>query len=242
MAGWSARTSARLSAFGERAEHDLVQTTVGTPLRQRLREGRSIDEVLRSCGPHDEHGPAVDPVSEEGEEPGAHGVRPVQVLEDQDRRLLRHQRPHQRQQRLEEQRGRRVRRGAGVATLAQLGKEGGQLDPDALDEALGERGPEDRAVAAQGFDPGPERQGPLGLVAAAERHPERTHGLTRRELLDQPALPDPGLAGDQHDVPAVVEHARDRARQAVQLGLPTDHAGLHGPSAGGQRPRGMRTR
>lgn len=178
----------------------------------------------------------MDPPPQEGEEPGAHGVRPVQVLDDDDDRLLGRQGADQLEHRLEEQRGRRRRRGW-VGRGQELGKKRRELRARGSTETLANGCVECCAAAPERLDPRPEGQRLLGLVAAAERQPAGVERVARRELLDQPALADSRLAGDQHHVAPGVEHARERLAQALELARPSDHRRVHATRA---RRRGER--
>ena len=79
---------ARRIAARERSEADLDQSRMLSDLAQAFAEPGNIGEILFTSGADQEHRPALDPAAEEGEQPHAHLVGPVQILEDHDQGIM----------------------------------------------------------------------------------------------------------------------------------------------------------
>jgi hypothetical protein len=115
--------------------------------------------------------------------------------------------------------------------LAELRENGGQLGP--LVSELGAHGVRlaFADVGSQGLHPGPVGGCSAGLPAAPDAHAGPALPGVVAELLGQPALADPGLAGHEGETPAPAQGVVERAQEVAQLALAADERA----AAGGRR-------
>jgi hypothetical protein len=109
--------------LGERREAQPEQTLLAVQLRERLPERPRLGQILFAGASDEEHRTLADPAADEGKEPDAHLVRPVQIVEDEQEALACGETVHDGEHRLEE--AGRVPRGARRRT--DLWEQAGQL-------------------------------------------------------------------------------------------------------------------
>lgn len=170
---------------------------LGLEVRQHLAQQGRSREVLLARGDHEEERPLVDPAGEEAHEAHAEVVRPMQVLQHQERRPGGGQGLEELGHRLEEPHD--VLGALGGAGRSEMREHAAELAPEPHGQAVGRL--DETTALADRVDPRAERQHLLGLVRAAGEHPPAVARRERGDLGDQAALADPGLAGER-DGPA----------------------------------------
>ena len=73
--------------LGERPQPQLLAAAAGDEIVQRPPGAGRVDELLFARGRDDEESPGVEAAADEREEPDAHVVGPVEVLQEEDDRL-----------------------------------------------------------------------------------------------------------------------------------------------------------
>src|SRR5581483_5154721 len=102
-----------------------------------------------------------------------------------------------------------------LARRQQLGEDAAELRDRGMAQS-----PVARQIAetrAERIGPGPERQDLLRLMAGAEGDAQTPPRRLLAELLQQPCLADSGLAGDQDDAAAEVEHRVEGGTQPLRF-------------------------
>jgi hypothetical protein len=156
----------------------------------------------------------------------------VQVVEDQQQRLAGGRRPQEAGKAVEQPEAGRLRLGRRRAgqvrqTLADGGDHLGDVGR-AGTHVVAKRGRVGGLdVGADDLDPRPERGRALPLPAAAPQHQGTARRRLGRELLCQPGLADPGLAGHQHHPTAAGGGGVKVGGERGQLGLAADERRRH---------------
>ena len=119
----------------------------------------------------------------------------------------------------------------------ELGKQPSELsEPDAFEALQGSRVHQDSALPER-VDPGPERQDLFTLVGAAEQDVAATAFSLGRQIGEEPALADPGLAEDRHDLTVSGPRRRQGLVELDHLGASTDERSIGGSGGAGERHR-----
>src|SRR5262245_10908226 len=122
--------------------------------------------------------------------------------------------------------GRQRRRAAVTGSRAQLRKQLGQLER--VRREARPRGARDAEQRAQHLNERPIRGCSARLPAATPENVDVAVGSVARDLLEQAALTDAGLAGDEPERPAAVERVADGGGELLQLSEATyEGAGAH---------------
>ena len=213
----------------KRAERDLVKLTVGPKLLKGLRQYRRIDQFFGPHAPDDEDRQAMNSPAEKSEKTRAQAVTPMQILEDEDGRLLRSQLQDQLGERVEQQ-GVLIRCGDWlVSGLPQFREDANELGAGRRTEAVPDTRVEHGVIAAERVDPGMERQNLFGFMAASDQDAHPGRDRLPGKFPKQPALADASLAAQQDHAPAGIEHFRQRVVQAAELEIAADHRCFLGP-------------
>ena len=119
----------------------------------------------------------------------------------------------------------------------ELGKQPSELrEPDAFEALQGSCIHQDCALP-QRIDPRPEGQDLLALVRAAEQDGTAPARSLCREISQQPALTDPGLADDRHDLAVSGPGRGHDLVELGHLGVAADERAIGGPGCTGERHR-----
>ena len=196
----SARTSRAVSA------RDRGESTTGVAWGARDRSSRvrraiaSIGELFLARGDDQERRPRRNAAAHEGQQPEAHLVGPVQVLQHEHQRLAGGDLLDELGHALEQRQGAVARAAAGPAMPAsgsrransarRVGCRAPRISSSALSSA-----------AAAGVDPRPEREDRVALVAAADQDPAALGQRVGRQRADEPGLADARFAHHGGDVP-----------------------------------------
>ena len=180
-----------------------------------------------AVGADDHEARPLELAADELEQQQRGGVGGVQVVEHEEERPGTRGVPQERGHRVEQAEARSVGaqcgwlRNLGEALahlrhhLSEVGRSGPELEPERLGLARVH-------VGTQGLDPRPVGRCSACLPAAAEQHPHAELFGSCRELVRQPALPDPGLPADQHQPAMACARIRESGEQLVQLALAAD--------------------
>jgi len=162
-------------------------------------ERRRLGRIVVPSRDHEQDGPPPEPAAEKREQPDAHVVGPVQILEDDQHGLARGEALEQAAHGLEEVPVVRRPGGGRSGRQRQLGKEPRQFrQPAGVDRIehfliLVEAGP------AQRIDPDAEGQHALPFIRPSSEDPQATLGRFGTQFGDQTALADARLADERHD-------------------------------------------
>ena len=187
---------------GKARELDAAGGRVPLELGQQRPQRVAAVHLVRAVGADREHPLGAHGPRHEGEEGARGAVGPVDVLEQQQHRLLAAEALQQREQRLEEPALRRARALVGArrrTARAELGQQRGQLGPRELADLLQYGVPVPRQ-RPQGGDE--RRVGQLALAqlyAFAAQRPGAPVLRARRELGDEPGLAHARLPRDEGD-------------------------------------------
>ena len=225
---------------GERPELERDGGARTDDARRQPLERCAGGHLLGSVRPDDEHRRARDAVREEREQVERRAVRPVEVLEREHDRLLGRE-ALERDEHLLEEPEPRVRpaggTGRGRAAVRELGNEARELVQ--LPRQAGERRRAgDRAECVgerQVREPDADE-----LDAPPGEHRRSARARLRGELRDEPRLPDPGAARDEHGAPLAARGGVEERLELRDLRLAPHEA--RGTAAGGARRRRLRAR
>lgn len=224
--GVSARIAGELAAdlvVAEAVEFDAGDGAQPVQLGEERAQGVAAVDVVGAVGADDHEAAAAQGAEEIGEEVPGGGVRPVQVLQDEDDHAFGGD-PLQQPYGEFEEAGDAVLVGRVPVDLAQFGQEPGQLAllvgaggghllgqrPAQGAQSCGERG--ERQSVGPDLDAGPD--GDDGVASFGRRD----------ELLDQAGLADACLAADQQRLRVAGRGPRERLGERGELlGAPDEH-------------------
>ena len=197
--------------------------------QERL-QGMAAVQLVGPVGQHQQQGPCLQVVHQEGEQVQGRAVGPVQVLYDQYRRRPAGQALQQGQHGLEQP---SLRPWAGGKPdrprlgryLSELGQQAGQHRLSGSDQLVEAIGPQPPAETAQRLGDWRKRQCALAeLDAATEQHLPAALADACCELADQPGLADPGLAANADRHRATAAGLCEGRLEAVELSAPANEA------------------
>jgi hypothetical protein len=182
-------------------------------------------ELVAPVRAQDERRHVLQPPRQVVEQLAGRGVRPVDVVDDEQRTAVAGGGAEHRDDRLEQPqlRLRRVARRRSRARQRKLREEQAELPRGAAQLGVDLLGRAPREVVPERLDERQVRHRHLGLGAAAPQHvpPERPRALG--ELLSEPRLPHPRLALDQEEPAASVALDREqRVLERRELGVAAD--------------------
>ena len=215
---------------GEGAERQPAQVA-SAQLVQRVPQEGGLQEILVPHGGDGEQAPSLQAPACEGQEPEAHLIGPVEVLEDQDGGLSEGHSLQELSHGLEELGG---IGGGGARRRAgrDLGEQPGQLRAPDRTEPVERLAVGGETTGAQDIDPRPEREHLFRLEAPAEQDARAFAAGLGDQLGDQAALADAGLAHHGDELTLAGERGLQRVPEVRQLDL-----AAHDGSLAGQRVR-----
>ena len=187
-----------------------------------LAEHRRARHLLVADRHDDQDRRGADSPGEEGHQPQAHLVGPVNVLQHDDDRLLRGEAADQLRRGLEEQQVIGRMSGGLRAFDLELGQQARQLRAPERREAAKHLDLRHHASVPKRIDPGAERQHLFGLVGAAEQDPDPARVRFGGQRHEEAALADPCLAGDGDDLAITARRLLQCLSQADQLDFASD--------------------
>jgi hypothetical protein len=191
-------------------------------LVERAAKDRAVGHLLLANADRDQDWRLVEAATEEREEPEAHLVRPVDVLEHEDERLLEGEMPKQSNKSFEQAQGIAPFRHRRQVRGEELRKQPRELgDPDGFQSVQGSRVCQDAALPER-VDPGPERQDLFTLVGAAEQDAPAPAFRLGGQIGEEPALADAGLAEERHDLTVSGPRRSQGLVESNHLGASTD--------------------
>ena len=185
---------------------------------------RGIDQLVLPGRRHHHRRPGRDATRQEAQQPDAHLIGPVQVLEDQEQRP----RPAEARQELShalEDFEIVGRPGIGAAGI-QLGQQARQLASAGRGEVRESADLLRDAPGAKRIHPRAEGQDLLAFVTPPEQDVALPVGGFRGQLADQPGLADPRLAQHQHELAASFICLDERGAAARHFQLPSDEGDI----------------
>ena len=197
-----------------------MAAAAGDEVVERPAGAGRVDELLFARGRDDEEPPGVEAAADEREEPDAHVVGPVEVLQEEDDRLPLGEAREEGPDGLEK--GPVVRGVDRRRRARDLGDEPGQLAPPAREESLENRQVVGDAPAPEGVHPWREGQDLLGLPGAADEHPIAVSFRYGRHFGEEPGLSHAGFADHGEQAPVARADVGERRLEARQLGRAAD--------------------
>ena len=249
----SVRANAAVSSR-EREPSDSRLSVTSAQLVQRVPQKGGLQEILVPHGGDGEQAAMLQAPPREGQEPEAHLIGPVEVLEDQDGGLHEGHSLQELSHGLEELGG---IGGGGARRRAgrDLGEQPGQLRAPDRTEAVERLAVGGETAGAQDIDPRPEREHLFRLEAPAEQDARALAAGLGDQLGDQAALADAGLAHHGDELTLACERGLQRVPEVRQLDLTAHdwrlagqrvrveqpfHSGARGAGVSGMRRRHRR--
>jgi hypothetical protein len=204
----------------ERLDRELGEPSSTAELRPRAPERVAARQLVAAVGADDEQRHAGRQGGQRGQHLDRGCVRPVQIVEEHERRARGRKRRERGAQSLHERRS-----VAAARRVAELGQQGREVRTEVRQALRGVRFlPECRA---QRLDHWPVRR----RAALARRGLDEHRPRVGERLARQPGLADSGLAGQQHKQAAAVDGVVDQRPQLRQRPVASDQRHVHHPSS-----------
>ena len=222
------------STCGSASRSNWIRCDVRQPvdLAEPREQGVAAMHLVLAVREHEQDPRVTHRAQEEPQQVAGGGVRPVQVLDDEDQGLGRGEVLHQGRHRLEEP---ATAQRVGRRRRAELGDEAGQVGPPGAGQ-LGELlGPEVGDQRAEHRRERRERRAVGPELEAVPHHEPGPLGDGGCELGDEPGLADPGLAAHDGDLRLTIVGQGEQPAQLANLRGAAHEGNPHRISKGGTR-------
>ena len=216
---------------GQWSERQGGHVGLALQLVERSPEHRGVEQILHSHRHHQKKPARLEAAGGEGQQPDAHLVSPVEVFENQDRRLpLRH---------VSEEQGHPLEELPVIGGRRQLtvfwrefGKETSQLATDGPRQSLSPPPVLRPPPGPQRVHPGAEWQDLLALVTAPDQYPSTHLVDPGRQFGHQSGLADARFTDDGHHPTPTTDRLGERRSQPCHLLVSPDEGGICGQHEG----------